>query len=59
LSIISYIVPARWFVQLSRDAFVRGGGWVYDWYLPVILAAEGMFFFAIAVNNMRRMQLKD
>jgi ABC-2 type transport system permease protein len=59
LSLVSYVVPARWFVQLSRDCFVRGGTWIYDWYLLLILALEGFYFFAIAVKNMSRMQLKD
>ena len=58
LSLVTIFVPARWFVQLSRDSFVRGAGWGYDWYLPVILALGGMFFFRIAFRNMSKMQLK-
>jgi ABC-2 type transport system permease protein len=58
LSYVTIFVPARWFVQLSRDAFVRGGGWIYDWYLPLILAAGALFFFNIARKNLSKMQLK-
>jgi ABC-2 type transport system permease protein len=58
LSYLTVLVPARWFVQLSRDSFVRGGGWTYDWYLPVFLALSGLFFFRIAHKNMSTMQLK-
>ncbi len=58
LSLITVLVPARWFVQLSRDSFVRGGGWQYDWYLPIFLAVGGLFFFRIAHKNMSKMQLK-
>jgi ABC-2 type transport system permease protein len=57
LSLLTLIVPARWFVQLSRDSFVRGGGWMYDWYLPIFLALGGLFFFRIAFANIRKMQL--
>lgn len=57
LSLVTAIVPARWFVQLSRDAFVRGGGWVYDWYLPIFLAVGALVFFAIAKKNLSKMQL--
>lgn len=58
LSYVTVFVPARWFVQLSRDAFVRGGGWVYDWYLPLFLAVGALFFFNIARKNLSKMQLK-
>lgn len=58
LSLLTTIVPARWFVQLSRDSFLRGGSWMYDWYLPLILLAGGAFFFRRAYENMRKMQLK-
>ena len=58
LSLVTALVPARWFVQLSRDTFVRGGGWTYDWYLPIFLALGGLFFFRIAHKNMSKMQLK-
>ncbi len=57
LSYVTLFVPARWFVQLSRDSFVRGGGWVYDWYLTVFLALGALFFFNIARKNIGKMQL--
>jgi ABC-2 type transport system permease protein len=58
LSLLTIVVPTRWFVQLSRDSFLRGGGWSYDWYLPLILLVSGAFFFRRAFENMRKMQLK-
>ncbi|MFN8551347.1 MAG: ABC transporter permease [Candidatus Obscuribacterales bacterium] len=58
LSYVTMFVPARWFVQLSRDTFVRGAGWVYDWYLPLFLAVGALFFFNIARKNLSKMQLK-
>ncbi|MBX9722574.1 MAG: ABC transporter permease, partial [Candidatus Obscuribacterales bacterium] len=53
LSLVTGLVPARWFVQLSRDSFVRGGAWNHDWYLPIFLAISAMFFFSIAFKNIR------
>lgn len=57
LSYVTFFVPARWFIQLSRDAFVRGGGWIYDWYLPLFLALGGLLFFRIAHKKLSKMQL--
>jgi len=59
LQYATVLVPTRWFVQLSRDSYVRGGGWIYDWYLPLILALGALFFFRIAHKNMSRMQIKS
>jgi ABC-2 type transport system permease protein len=55
---ISAIVPARYYIELARDAFVRGGGWPAVWHAPLILMLIGSFFFLIAWRNMRRMQIK-
>jgi ABC-2 type transport system permease protein len=55
---ISYLVPARYFIEVSRDAFVRGGGWPAVWNAPLALAALGAFFFVSAWRRMRNMQLE-
>jgi ABC-2 type transport system permease protein len=53
---LSTFVPARFFIEASRDAFVRGGGWPAMWHAPVMLAVLGAFFFLSAWARMRRMQ---
>jgi ABC-2 type transport system permease protein len=53
---ISTFVPARYFIEASRDAYVRGGGWPAMWYAPVMLALLGGLFFLSAWTKMRRMQ---
>jgi ABC-2 type transport system permease protein len=58
LSLLTALVPNRWYVQLARDSFVRGGNWLYDWYLPIFLGAGALFFFSLARKNLSRMQLK-
>jgi ABC-2 type transport system permease protein len=54
---ISNIVPARYFVELTRDAFLRGGGWPAVWHGPVVLGSLGIFFFVMGWLKMRRMQV--
>lgn len=54
---ISALVPARYFIELARDAFVRGGGWLAMWHAPVMLTLLGLCFFFIAWRKMRHMQV--
>jgi ABC-2 type transport system permease protein len=54
---VSAVVPARYYIELSRDAFVRGGGWPAVWYAPLVLMGLGTFFFLVAWKSMRRMQV--
>lgn len=55
---ISSLVPARYFVEMTRDAFVRGGGWPAVWHLPIFLGLLGAFFFFRAWSVMRKMQVE-
>lgn len=54
---VTAVVPARYYIVLARDAFVRGGGWTAVWYAPLMLTVLGAFFFFVAWRNMRRMQV--
>lgn len=54
---ISSFVPARYYIELARDAFVRGGGWSATWHIPIVLALIGLVFFVRAWVKMRRMQV--
>jgi drug efflux transport system permease protein len=55
---ISSVVPARYFVEMSRDAFVRGGGWHAVWHVPLILGLLSTAFFARTWIFMRKMQVE-
>lgn len=57
LNIISHIIPARYYIEVVRDALVRGGGWAGVWHVPLVLAAIGLFFFMVAWRKMRKMQV--
>jgi ABC-2 type transport system permease protein len=58
LSLISNIVPARYYIELSRDAFVRGTGWPGVWWTVVMIFVIGFVFFSIARRLLSRMQIK-
>lgn len=59
LSLISNIIPARYYIELSRDAFVRGTGWPDVWHLCVIVLLLGLLLFNAARRMLSRMQLPD
>jgi ABC-2 type transport system permease protein len=57
LNYLSYIIPARYYMLLARDTFVRGSGWVSLGYLPLLLAGFALLYFAICNGRMKRMQI--
>lgn len=57
VSILSNVVAARYFIEASRDAFVRGGDFSAHWYIPFVLAGLCLLFLAAGVAGMRKMQL--
>jgi ABC-2 type transport system permease protein len=59
LSLLPNVVPARYFIEVTRDAYVRGVGWGGMWWDLVMIAAIGLFLFNVARRVMKRMQLPD
>jgi ABC-2 type transport system permease protein len=59
LNWLSLIVPARYYIDLTRDAFVRGTGWTGVWYVFPALVFLGAIDLAIAWWGLRRMQFSD
>ncbi len=57
VSLLSNLVAARFYIEASRDAFVRGGDWLAHWYVPLVLALLTAFFLIAGVAGMRKMQL--
>lgn len=57
LSIVSMLVPARYFILVVNDAMIRGGGWEGVWHVPILLCVFGAFFFFVAWRRLRRMQV--
>jgi len=58
LRFFPYFVPTRYYLEVIRDAFLRGGGWSGLWAAPVALALLGAFFFWRAWAVMKDMQVK-
>lgn len=59
LSLIPNILPARYFMLVTRDAFVRGTGWPGVWFVPLVLALLGFLLFQATWRGLRPMQLSD
>lgn len=57
LSLLCNILPARYFVEVSRNAFVRGSDFASQIHLPVALAICATVLLVGAARIMRRMQL--
>ena len=58
LSLISNLVPARYFIGVTRDVFVRGSGWLGVWPAVPALAGLALLFFGVAWLTSRKMQLR-
>lgn len=58
LSLIPNVVAARYFIDVTRDTFVRGTGWAGVWFDLVMIAAIGLVFFNVARRAMSRMQIQ-
>ncbi|MEG3437231.1 ABC transporter permease [Pannus brasiliensis CCIBt3594] len=59
LSLVSNIVPARYYIEITRDAFVRGIGWPSVGSSVFIILLLGMGLFMVARKALSRMQLGD
>lgn len=59
LSLISHITPARYYIILSRDTFLRGGGWLSTWPVPLLITAIGCLCFLVARQKLKQMQFPD
>jgi ABC-2 type transport system permease protein len=59
LSNVSNVIPARYYISITRDALVRGTGWAGIGYAPLAIALLGGVFFQLATRNLHRMQFPD
>ncbi|ARV58153.1 hypothetical protein BZZ01_05455 [Nostocales cyanobacterium HT-58-2] len=54
---ISNIIPARYYIELTRDAYARGMGWLGVWFQVFALALLASFFCFLAWRKLQKMQL--
>jgi len=59
LNLLSNIVPTRYFVEASRNFFVRGSDFSSQMYIIIALTIAFVILFAGASRLMRRMQLSS
>lgn len=59
LSLLPNVVPARYYIVITRDAFVRGIGWPGVWFDLIAMLLVGLVLFAIARRLLSRMQLPN
>ncbi len=59
LSLVSNIIPARYFIIITRDAYVRGVGWPGVWFSVLMILILGLLLFNVARKSLSRMQLGD
>ncbi|WP_088239403.1 ABC transporter permease [Calothrix rhizosoleniae] len=59
LSLAPNIIPARYYINITRDAFVRGTGFTGVWFDLCMLAILGAVFFYVSRRILSRMQLPN
>jgi ABC-2 type transport system permease protein len=58
LRLLSNLVPMRYYLEVLRDSFLRGGGWPRVWHAPIALGLLASFFFWRAWSSLKEMQVK-
>ncbi|MEH2072008.1 MAG: ABC transporter permease [Nostoc sp.] len=59
LSLFPNVIPARYYIDITRDAFVRGTGFTGVWFDLLMLIALGLVFFNVSRRVLSRMQLSS
>ncbi len=54
MELFSYIVPARYFVDISKGVYLKGLGWAHLWKDVVLLIGFAGLFLALAVRRFRK-----
>ncbi|HEX6590284.1 MAG TPA: ABC transporter permease [Longimicrobiales bacterium] len=53
LQVISNVIPARWFVVITRGIMLKGVGLSYLWQETLVLVVMTLVFLAVAVRSFR------
>ncbi len=59
LSLVTNVVPARYYIDITRDAFLRGTGWTGVWFDFLMLTILGLIFFNVSRRILSKMQLSN
>jgi ABC-2 type transport system permease protein len=58
LRFVSNLIPMTYYLEVIRDAFLRGAGWSSVWYAPIALGLLAALYFWRAWSVMKDMQVK-
>jgi ABC-2 type transport system permease protein len=56
---ISYILPATYYIDITRDSLLRGGGWGAVGNSVAVLGLTTVVLFGLNMRKMHRMQFPD
>ena len=59
LSLVTNVVPARYYINITRDAFLRGTGWTGVWFDFLMLTVLGWIFFNVSRRILSKMQISQ
>lgn len=59
LSLVTNVVPSRYYIDITRDAFLRGTGWTGVWFDFLMLTILGLIFFNVSRRILSKMQLSN
>jgi ABC-2 type transport system permease protein len=54
---ISNLIPARYYIELTRDTYARGVGWLGTWFPMLALTLLCTLFFFLAWRKLQKMQV--
>ena len=50
---VTYVIPARWFIVISRGIMLKGVGLAYLWQELLVLAVMFALFMLVAIRSFR------
>jgi len=59
LSLLTNVIPTRYYIQVTRDGFLRGTGWIGVWFSLLMLVVLSLLFLRASSLVLSRMQLPD
>ena len=52
--IVSSVFPARFYMDITRDQFLKGSMFVDIWWLYLVLAVQALLIFVLSIIRFKR-----